>query len=202
MFGLELTTIVQFLGYPGLAGVIFLESGVFFGFFLPGASLLFVAGMLASLGFFSIWVLLPLLLFAAILGDNVGYWFGAWIGKAIYTRPDSRFFKQQHVKMAHDFFERYGKASVLLARFVPIARTFVPILAGVGAMDYRIFLFYNVVGAVVWAGGFTLLGYFIGQYIPDAENYITPIILLIIGLTAIPVFITMWKTWKEQIKQI
>ena len=202
MFGLELTTIVQFLGYPGLAGVIFLESGVFFGFFLPGASFLFVAGMLASLGFFSIWVLLPLLLFAAILGDNVGYWFGAWIGKAIYTRPDSRFFKQQHVKMAHDFFERYGKASVLLARFVPIARTFVPILAGVGAMDYRIFLFYNVVGAVVWAGGFTLLGYFIGQYIPDAENYITPIILLIIGLTAIPVFITMWKTWKEQIKQI
>src|SRR3989344_381174 len=110
MFGLELTTIVQFLGYPGLAGVIFLESGVFFGFFLPGASLLFVAGMLASL----------------------------------------------------DFFERYGKASVLLARFVPIARTFVPILAGVGAMDYRVFLFYNVVGAVVWAGGFTLLGYFIG----------------------------------------
>ena len=88
MFGLELTTIVQFLGYPGLAGVIFLESGVFFGFFLPGASLLFVAGMLASLGFFSIWVLLPLLLFAAILGDNVGYWFGAWVGKAIYTRPD------------------------------------------------------------------------------------------------------------------
>jgi membrane-associated protein len=196
MFGIDLVTLVQFLGYPGLAGIIFLESGVFFGVFLPGASLLFVAGMLSSLGFFNIWILTILIILAAILGDSVGYWFGAWMGKTIYTRPNSRFFKQEHVRIARDFFDRYGRVSILLARFVPIARTFVPILAGVGGMDYRVFLFYNILGAVIWGGGFTLLGYFIGEQIPNAEDYITPIILGIIGVTAIPVFFTWWHSWK------
>lgn len=198
MPGIDLPALVQFLGYPGLAAVIFLESGVFFGFFLPGASLLFIAGMLASVNVFNIWVLIPLLFTAAILGDSVGYWFGAYIGKAIYKRADSRFFKQKHVQLAHDFFEKYGRVAVLLARFVPIVRTFTPILAGVGSMSYKVFLFYNVLGAVVWACGVTLLGYFIGRYIPDAEHYITLIIALIIGVTTVPLVFAWWREWKKE----
>ena len=198
LFGLDLPTLVEFLGYQGLAAVIFLESGVFFAFFLPGASLLFIAGMLASADILNISILVPVVLAAAILGDQVGYWFGSWIGKAIYNRPDSRFFKHSHVQLAHDFFERYGRAAVLLARFVPIARTFVPILAGVGNMRFAVFLFYNVAGAIVWGGGFTLLGYFLGRTIPDAEKYLTLVILIIIGLTAIPLLAGWWRVWKSE----
>ncbi|OGG79676.1 hypothetical protein A3A39_01750 [Candidatus Kaiserbacteria bacterium RIFCSPLOWO2_01_FULL_54_13] len=194
----DLPALVQLLGYPGLFTVIFLESGVFFGFFLPGASLLFIAGMLASLGIFNIWILLPLLAIAAILGDNVGYWFGSYIGKAIYKRQSSRFFRQEHVELAHDFFERYGRVAVLLARFVPIVRTFTPILAGVGKMDYRVFLFYNILGAIVWACGVTFLGYFIGRYIPNAEHYLTPILAVIVAVTTIPLFLAWWRQWKRE----
>ena len=195
LFGIDLPSLVQLLGYPGLFTVIFLESGVFFGFFLPGASLLFISGMLASLGVFNIFVLIPLLFAAAVLGDTVGYWFGSYLGKAIYKRPNSRFFRQEHVQLAHDFFDKYGKAAVLLARFVPIARTFTPILAGVGGMGYKIFLFYNVLGAIIWACGVTLLGYTIGRYVPNAEQYLTLIIVGIIGLTSIPV---VWHWWQSQ----
>ncbi|OGG67432.1 hypothetical protein A3C21_01300 [Candidatus Kaiserbacteria bacterium RIFCSPHIGHO2_02_FULL_59_21] len=198
MFGIDLIALVQLLGYPGLFLVIFLESGVFFGFFLPGASLLFIAGMLASLGILNIWLLVPILFAAAVLGDAVGYWFGAWIGRAIYKRPNSRFFRQEHVRIAHDFFERYGKAAVLLARFVPIARTFVPILAGVGGMTFRVFLFYNVLGAIVWACGVSLLGYSAGRYVPNADRYLTLFIGGIIAATALPLLIAWWRQWKEE----
>lgn len=204
LFGLpeiDLPALVQFLGYPGVFTVIFLESGVFFGFFLPGASLLFIAGMLASVGIFNIWVLIPLLFTAAVLGDNVGYWFGNYVGKAIYKRPNSRFFRQEHVQFAHDFFEKYGRLAVLLARFVPIARTFTPILAGVGRMDYRVFIFYNVLGAITWACGVTLLGYTIGRHIPNAEHYLTLILAGIIGVTTIPLFFTWWKQWTRKHKE-
>ena len=199
MPGIDLTSLVQLLGYPGLFTVIFLESGVFFGFFLPGASLLFIAGMLASFNVFNIWILLPLFFVAATLGDNAGYWFGSYVGKAIYKRSNSRFFRQEHVQMAHDFFEKYGKAAVLLARFVPLARTFTPILAGVGGMGYKIFLFFNILGAVVWACGVTLLGYFMGRYIPNAEHYLTLIIAGIIGITTLPIFIHWWQSQKTEI---
>lgn len=195
---IDLPALVQLIGYPGLFAVIFLESGVFFGFFLPGASLLFISGMLASANLFNIWVLVPLLLLAAVLGDNAGYWFGSYVGKAIFKRPNSRFFRQEHVQLARDFFERYGKAAVLLARFVPIARTFVPILAGVGDMGYKVFFFYNVLGAVIWACGVTLLGYFVGRRIPDAEHYLTLILALIIGVTSIPLILAWWRQWKSE----
>lgn len=183
---IDLVQIVQLIGYPGLAAVIFLESGVFFGFFLPGGSLLFTAGVLASTDIFNIWILLPLLITAAILGDNVGYWFGAKVGVTIFKREDSRFFKKKHVERAQAFFDRYGKRTVVLARFVPVVRTFVPILAGVGSMDYYIFFFYNAVGAILWAGGVTVAGYFLGRVIPDAESYLLPIVLTIIVLSSLP----------------
>lgn len=204
LFGLpeiDLPALVQFLGYPGVFTVIFLESGVFFGFFLPGASLLFIAGMLASVGVFNIWILIPLLFTAAVLGDQCGYWFGYYVGKAIYKRPNSRFFRQEHVQFAHDFFEKYGRVAVLLARFVPIARTFTPILAGVGRMDYRVFILFNVLGAITWACGVTLLGYTIGRHIPDAEHYLSLILVGIIGITTIPLFLTWWKQWKREHKE-
>ncbi len=193
---IDLLALVQLIGYPGIATIIFLESGVFFGFFLPGASLLFISGVLAESGIFNIWILLPLVGIAAVLGDNVGYWFGAKVGIKLFTRPDSRFFKQSHVDKTRIFFDKYGRSAVLLARFVPIIRTFTPILAGVGGMNYRVFFFYNIVGASVWACGVTLLGYFVGSKIPSAEQYITPIVLVIIAITCIPLALQWFKKGK------
>jgi len=195
MFGFDLLALVQLIGYPGLFTIIFLESGVFFGFFLPGGSLLFTAGILASTDIFNIWILVPLLVIAAIMGDNVGYWFGGKVGPAIFKREDSRFFKRSHLEQARTFFERYGKRTILLARFVPIVRTFAPILAGVGSMDYRVFFFYNALGAVLWAGGITLAGYFLGRAIPNAESYLGPIILGIIIVSSIPLLIEYWRRY-------
>ena len=151
----SLTTFVQAIGYPGLAAAVFLESGVFFGFFLPGASMLFTAGLLASQGFFNILILIPLLTLAAILGDNAGYWFGAKVGVRLFLRPDSRFFKHEHLEKARAFYDRHGGRAVFLGRFIPVIRTFAPIVAGVVLMRYRTFVLYNIAGALAWATGVT-----------------------------------------------
>lgn len=187
--GLDLMPIIQAAGYPGLFLVIFLESGVFFGFFLPGASLLFSAGLLTALGAFDITVLAPLLVFAAILGDSVGYWFGSWVGHAIYARQDSRWFKKKHLHEAHAFFERHGAAAIFLARFVPVVRTFTPIVAGAAEMRYRTFFLWNALGGVIWAGGILMAGYFLGRTIPSAQSYLLPISLLIVIITLIPLLL-------------
>jgi len=197
---IDLPAFVQLIGYPGLVAIIFAESGLFFAFFLPGASLLFTAGIMAAFGFFNIWVLVPLVIAAAIVGDSIGYWFGAKVGIKLFTRPDSRFFKQKYVDQTRAFFDRYGKPTIVLARFVPVVRTFAPILAGVGSMTYRTFLFYNVLGALLWAGGVTLLGYYLGTAIPDAEKYITPIFLGIIALTLIPLFLHWWRQKRNVVR--
>ena len=189
----ELTSLVQLIGYPGIAAIIFTETGLFFGFFLPGASLLFTAGVAAAFGFLNIWALVPLVIVAAIAGDNVGYWFGSSVGTRLFSRPDSRFFKQKHVDQTRIYFEKYGTLTILLARFVPVVRTFAPILAGVGSMNYRLFFFYNVLGAFLWAGGLTIFGYVVGSKIPNAEDYVTPIVLAIIVFTFIPLFTHWWR---------
>ncbi len=183
---LNLTSLIQFVGYPGLFTAVFLESGVFFGFFLPGASMLFTAGLLASQDVFNIWILIPLLTVAAILGDNAGYWFGAKVGYRLFLRPDSRFFKQAHLKRAKEFYDRHGFLAIVLARFIPIIRTFAPIVAGVVHMRYRMFVFYNIVGALAWASGVTFLGFYLGEKIPGIETYLTPIITAIVIVTCIP----------------
>src|SRR3989344_4827092 len=182
----NLVDFIQLVGYPGMFAVVFLESGVFFGFFLPGASMLFTAGLLASQGFFNIWLLVPLLTIAAILGDNVGYWFGAKVGYRLFLRPDSRFFRHEHLKRAKDFYDRHGFLAIVLARFVPIIRTFAPIVAGVVRMRYRVFVVYNIVGALLWASGVTFLGFYLGEKIPGVETYLTPIITTIIIVTCLP----------------
>lgn len=190
---LALIPLVKLLGYPGLFAVIFLESGVFFGFFLPGASLLFTAGLLSSKGLFSPEVLIPLVAVAAVLGDSAGYWFGNKVGGPLLER-NTRFFRHEHLAQAKAFYERHGVLAVVLARFVPIVRTFAPIVAGMAGMRYRLFLFYNVIGAILWGAGVTFLGYYLGERFPFVQHYLTPIIIVIIGITCIPI---LWHAYKN-----
>lgn len=192
-----LTTLIQLVGYPGLFAAVFLESGVFFGFFLPGASMLFTAGLLASQGFFNPWILIPGVTIAAILGDNTGYWFGNKIGIKLFLRPNSRFFRHEHLERAKDFYDKYGSRAIFLARFIPIVRTFAPIVAGVVGMKYRVFITYNVLGAVIWGAGVTFAGYYLGSRFPAVEHYLSYIILGIIGVTSIPIFIDIYRRMRE-----
>jgi len=196
-FGFDLIQAIQTLGYPGIFAIILAESGLFFGVSLPGGSLLFTAGLLASQGILNIFLLLATVLTAAVLGDLIGYWFGAWIGPALYRRKDSRFFKQAHLRQASSFFEKHGARTVLLARFIPIIRTFTPIVAGIAGMKYKTFLTYNVLGAIVWGGGYTLLGYFLGEAVPSIEEYIVLIVLGIMVVTFIPFVYHVWQEKKR-----
>jgi membrane-associated protein len=185
---MDLTHLLVTVGYVGLFAIIFAESGLFFGFFLPGDSLLFTAGFLASrpeTGF-----QLPILLvgcfIAAVLGDNVGYAFGRRVGKRFFQREDSVLFHKKHVLRAQAFYEKHGAKTIVLARFVPVVRTFAPIVAGIGEMHYRTFVTYNLVGGVLWAIGLNIAGYFLGNAIPDVDKYLLPIIALIILISVLP----------------
>ena len=180
--------IVSTLGLIGVLAIIFAESGLFFGFFLPGDSLLFTAGFLASQGLLNIWWLSIGAMAAAIVGDSVGYWFGKKVGPRIFTREDSLFFHKKHVEKTRTFYQVHGKKTLILARFIPVIRTFAPILAGVGQMEYKTFLTYNVVGGILWGGGLTWGGYLLGSIIPNVDQYLWPIIFLIIFVSFIPVF--------------
>jgi membrane-associated protein len=179
-------------GTIGLFAIVFAESGLFFGFFLPGDSLLFTAGLFAAQGTLSLPVILVGCFVAAVAGDQVGYLFGKRVGPALFRRPDSRFFRQEYVERAQQFFGRYGAKTIVLARFVPIVRTFAPILAGVGRMPYRTFVTFNVLGGLLWAVGVTLLGYALGEMIPDIDTYLLPIIAVIIALSLIPIVLE-WR---------
>lgn len=189
MFGIELPELVRAVGYTGVAIAIFLESGVIIGVFLPGASLLFTAGLLASQGVFNIWILVPLLMVAAIAGDSTGYWFGKKVGPALFTRDESFFFKPSHVIRARHFFEKHGPQTIIMARFVPIVRTFAPILAGVGSMHYGLFLRYNVLGASAFAAGVTLAGYTLGSRIPAVADYLSYILIVIVFFSCVPLIL-------------
>lgn len=196
--------------------IIFAESGLFFGFFLPGDSLLFLSGFLTSSGahdfvaagqpgaalapvvdgFPPLLVMLPVFFVAAALGDQAGYLFGKKVGPALFTRNDSRLFRQSHVTKAHDFLEHHGPKTVLIARFIPIVRTFAPIVAGVGQMRYRTFLTYNVLGALVWAVGITTLGHFLGN-LEFVRTNIEYTIILIVVLSLTPMLIEVYKGRKH-----
>jgi len=178
--------LINTLGLAGVLAIIFAESGLFFGFFLPGDSLLFTAGVLAASGYFDIRYLVLGAAAAAILGDSVGYAFGARVGPKIFSREDSRFFKKSHLEKTANFYLKYGKKTIVLARFIPIVRTFAPILAGVGRMPYRLFLTYNVLGGILWGAGLSFLGYFLGKSIPDVDRYLWPLIIVIILTSFLP----------------
>jgi len=193
----DLVSLVKTAGYLGLGAIIFAESGLLVGFFLPGDSLLFTAGFLASQGYLAIVPLIILLFIAAVSGDAVGYLFGKKVGPRIFSRPESFWFRPTHVEKTKTFFDRYGPKTILLSRFLPVVRTFAPIMAGVGGMRYRVFATYNAVGALLWACGLTLLGYLFGQSVPHADKYIVPIVFLIIILSILP---AVWQIIKEKRK--
>src|SRR3990167_1246550 len=157
----DLVALIKTAGYLGLFGIVFAESGLLIGFFLPGDSLLFTAGFLASQGYLNIWILAVLTFLGAILGDNFGYMMGKKFGPRVFRKEDSFLFNRDHMERARIFYEKYGGKTIVLARFLPVIRTFVPILAGVGNMKYKNFVFFNIFGAVIWAIGMTWLGYFI-----------------------------------------
>lgn len=181
-----ITLFIESAGYVGLFTVVFAESGLFIGFFLPGDSLLFVAGFLASQGFLNIYLLVPLLFISAVLGDNFGYAFGKRVGPRIFKKENSLLFRKSNLEKADTFYKKYGAKTLILARFMPIVRTFAPILAGVAKMEYRKFFFYNIIGGALWTLLLTLLGYFLGQIIPDPDRYILPIVLAIIVISFLP----------------
>ncbi len=174
--------------YLGIALLVFAESGLLFGIFLPGDSLLFAAGLLSAGGYLAIGPLVFFVVIAAILGDSVGYWFGANVGTNFFKRKDSLFFKQEYLKRTERFYQKYGGRAVVLARFVPVVRTLAPILAGVGSMNYKTFLSFNIIGGLLWGVGMTLIGYFLGSVLPGSESYILPISLAIIILSFLPIF--------------
>lgn len=195
LLGIDLVTLVKTAGYAGMFFIIFAESGLFIGFFLPGDSLLFTAGFLTSQGYLHI-VPLAILTFAgAILGDNFGYAFGRRVGPAIFTKEDSLLFHKDHLAKAQNYYNKYGGKTIVLARFMPIIRTFAPILAGVGKMEYREFLFYNFIGGLIWGLGMPLLGYFLGSTIPNIDRYLIPIVIFIIFASMIP---PVWHFMKEK----
>ncbi len=199
MPGLE-EIITQFLlsfGYLALFGIVFAESGLFFGFFLPGDSLLFIAGLLASRGFFNIYLVLIGVAFFAILGDQVGYWFGKKFGKRFFNKKDSFFRNPKHLIEAENFYKKHGKKAIVLARFIPVIRTFAPIVAGIANMEYKSFIAFNIFGGVLWTIVFVGLGFFLGKTIPDAGNYLSIIILAIIVLSLIPIILEVFKISKN-----
>ncbi|MBK5215422.1 MAG: VTT domain-containing protein [Candidatus Pacebacteria bacterium] len=183
--------IVKAVGVIGIILIVFAETGLFFGFFLPGDSLLFTAGIFASQGFFSIEVLLIGCIIAAILGDTVGYWSGKKYGRRLFDRDSGFFFKKKRLYDAEIFYEKHGKSTIIMARFVPMMRTFAPIVAGIGNMKYSSFVSYNIFGGIVWVSGLLLLGYFLGGIIPNPDVYIIPIAFLIVILSLLPIIIKM-----------
>ena len=193
-------------GYLLLVAIIFAESGLLIGFFLPGDSLLFVAGM-ASAGtltgvgseaiHLNIWVVLVGVFVAAVAGDQVGYSFGLRAGPALFKRPDSRLFKQERLDSAEAFFTRHGPRSIMLARFVPVVRTFCPIVAGAGRMNYRTFARFNIAGAFMWAVGVTSLGYFLGNVTLSADH-VELALIAVVAVSLLPIAVEMLRARRNQ----
>jgi len=199
-----------------IAAIIFAESGLLIGFFLPGDSMLFSAGFLISAGILNVDIhLFVLIMFlAAVLGDSVGYIFGKRIGHKIFRRPNSLLFRQENIQKAEEFYEKHGNITIIIARFIPIVRTFAPIVAGVGKMQYRNFLMFNIIGALIWAVGASYAGYYIGEVLHnmgiEIDTVLLPIIILILALSVLPPAIhilkdknqrdTLWNGTKKQIQ--
>ena len=182
----NLIEFIQQVSYIGIFFIVFAESGMFFGFFFPGDSLLFTAGFLASQQLLNIYLLVPLVVIGAILGDSSGYWIGRKAGTWLMKLKDSWYFKKEYVHEAEKFYKKHGGKTIILARFVPIVRTFAPIVAGMAKMHYDRFLSFNVFGGLFWGAGMTLAGYFLGSLIPNVDKYLLPIVAAIIFLSLLP----------------
>ena len=178
--------LIRIVGFYGLIAIVFAETGLLVGFFLPGDSLLITAGLFAARGDLSIHALIPTLIVAAIVGNATGYWIGARTGAALYSRPDSLLFRREHVRMTHEYYERHGGKTVVLAQFIPILRTFAPVVAGVGQMGYRQFATFNVLGAILWVSSMTSAGYLLGNLVPNIEKRIHIVVAVVILVSLLP----------------
>lgn len=193
------SALVVWAGYVGMAAIVFTETGLFFGFFLPGDSLLVTAGLLSSQGLpLNVFELGLLLTCAAILGDNTNYWVGRLTGPKVFTREDSLLFKKKHVEQAHAFYVKHGPKTVVLARFMPIIRTFAPLVAGVGKMDYRTFLTFSVLGGTAWIWSMLMLGYLLGSRVPGVAKHIDVVIIVVIFLSILPGMISWWRQLEQR----
>lgn len=218
LFGIDIEATISAFGVLGIMAIVFAESGLLIGFFLPGDSLLFTAGFLTNVEILkiNIHLLVGLVFIAAVLGDSVGYTFGHRVGRRLFDKPNSRLFKQEHLQKAEAFYEKHGGKTIILARFIPIVRTFVPIVAGVGKMNYKTFISYNIIGGILWAGGVTYLGYFLGSWFTslglDIDQVILPVVAVIILLSVSPAIahlikdkeqrIVLWEGTKREIKTL
>jgi membrane-associated protein len=189
----HLADLIVAFGYLGVFLTVFAESGVLIGFFLPGDSLLFTVGILSSQGYFNIYLMIVLAITGAILGDTFGYHIGRIFGPRLFQRKESRFFKQEYVTKTEEFYKKYGKRTIIMARFVPIIRTFAPVMAGVGKMNYKTFASYNVIGGFLWAGGLLSISYYLGTRFEGIEHYLTYIVIGIILISFIPIALDFLK---------
>lgn len=182
----DIQALVSWAGYIGLFIIVFAETGLLVGFFLPGDSLLFTAGLFAAQGLFNIYELVVLLMVAAIVGDAVGYYIGKKGGHALYAREDSRFFKKKHLLATKEFYDKYGVFTIVAARWMPFARTFAPVVAGIAEMPYSTFLTYNIIGGTTWVLSMTLAGYFLGTAFPSIVKHLELVIVGIVFLSILP----------------
>jgi membrane-associated protein len=185
-------------GYPVLCLIIFSETGLLIGFFLPGDSLLVTAGLLSSAGYLNISYLILLLIPCAIIGDALGYYIGKKGGRKLYDRPESRFFKKVHLEKTTAFYQKHGGKTIILARFIPLLRTFAPVVAGISGMEYKKFAVFNVVGGIFWICSTTLLGYFLGNLIPNIEKYIHYVIAVVIVFSLLPIVYELIKNKRSK----
>lgn len=182
----DLVELIRTVGLIGVFAIVFLESGMMIGFFFPGDSLLFTAGFLASQGIIDIKILILGCFIAAILGDSVGYYLGHKYGRKLFNKDDSIWFHKDHLNKAQKFYDKHGGKTIIIARFVPIIRAFAPVVAGIGLMQYKRFVMFNLIGGVLWAIAIPLLGYYLGSAIPDVDKYLLPIVGLIIIASVLP----------------
>jgi membrane-associated protein len=189
----NLTELVRWAGLFGLAAIIFSETGLLVGVFLPGDSLLVTAGLLAARGYLNIYALVPLLTIAAICGNSVGYSIGHATGPRIFNRENSLFFNKKHAIRAHEFYEKYGRKTIVLAQFMPVIRTFAPVVAGVGGMKFRTFITFNIMGAVLWIWSMTAIGFFLGSYIPGIDQHIEIVVIIVVFISLLPGIISWYR---------
>jgi membrane-associated protein len=197
----DLVALIRTVGYAGLFAIVFAESGLLIGVFLPGDSLLFTAGFLASQGYLDLATVALICTVAAIAGDAAGYAFGLRVGRRLFERPDSRYFKRKYLVAAEAFYARHGAKAIVLARFIPFVRTFAPIVAGVGAMRYRRFAVYNALGGLLWGTGVTAAGYLLGNVIPDVDRYLLPVIVGIVAVSALPMLIHLVRSHSSAFRE-
>ncbi len=193
-FVTDVRGLIQLGGLLMICTIVFVETGLFVGFFLPGDSLLVTAGVFAASGDLNLAVLLVAASACAIAGDQLGYYIGRRAGAALYNRPDSRFFKRKHLERAHAFYEKHGAKTIVLARFVPIVRTFAPAVAGAAEMNYRRFVSYNVFGGLFWVLSTVLLGYFLGRAVPDIDRHIHLVIAIVIFVSFLPMVYELYRS--------